>query len=200
MEIKDREIFQWRPIAGFDEYFISTNGEIKNIKTNRTLKPLKSGSGGKYRSVILWKNKVSVGPRYIHRLVLETFVGPAPDGKQCAHLDGNPENNKLINLKWVTPKENTSHKYTHGTILCGEKSPRCILGDIEMKSIIALYISGRSIEDLSKKFRVSCFYIYQILNGRRRKYLTSSRALRAKIKTRYNLNKNRAAKENSPWK
>lgn len=47
---------------------------------------------------------------YIHRLVLETFLGPAPDGCECDHYDRDPSNNKLENLRWVTHYENMKNK------------------------------------------------------------------------------------------
>lgn len=44
--------------------------------------------------------------RLVHRIVLEAFVGPRPDGYECRHLDGNPFNNALSNLQWGTHEEN----------------------------------------------------------------------------------------------
>ena len=46
----------------------------------------------------------------IHRLVLEAFVEACPDGKECDHIDRVRTNNKLENLRWVTPKENQNNK------------------------------------------------------------------------------------------
>lgn len=43
----------------------------------------------------------------VHRLVCEAFHGPAPDGKpNVLHRDEDGRNNKPINLKWGTQKEN----------------------------------------------------------------------------------------------
>lgn len=53
--------------------------------------------------------------RFVHRLVLEAFVGPCPEGQQCRHLDGNPLNNQLSNLAWGTPRENHADSVRHGT-------------------------------------------------------------------------------------
>ena len=36
------------------------------------------------------------------------------DKLQGNHIDGNPQNNTLNNLEWVTPKENVKHAYTIG--------------------------------------------------------------------------------------
>ena len=44
---------------------------------------------------------------YVHRLVAETFI-PNPDNKPCIdHIDRNPLNNDVSNLRWATVKENS---------------------------------------------------------------------------------------------
>jgi hypothetical protein len=50
----------------------------------------------------------------VHVLVLETFVGPCPTGKQACHWDGNPANNRLGNLRWGTLSDNTLDRLRHG--------------------------------------------------------------------------------------
>lgn len=43
---------------------------------------------------------------YVHRLVLEAFVGPAPSGLIGCHDDDDPSNNRLGNLAWGTRAKN----------------------------------------------------------------------------------------------
>lgn len=100
----------WKDIPGYEGlYRVSSLGNVKSLhvyrgSTERILKPNTIDKFG-YQQVELRKNgkrKCSL----IHRLVLQTFVGPCPDGMEGCHKDSNPKNNKLNNLKWDTPKNN----------------------------------------------------------------------------------------------
>ena len=53
--------------------------------------------------------------RRAHQLILEAFVGPRPHGYETRHLDGNPLNNQLTNLKYGTQSENQHDSIRHGT-------------------------------------------------------------------------------------
>ena len=49
-----------------------------------------------------------------HILVLETFVGPRPEGMHGCHYDDNPMNNRLDNLRWDTPRANRMDEIRNG--------------------------------------------------------------------------------------
>ena len=51
---------------------------------------------------------------FVHRLVAAAFLNPppAPDMWQVNHLDGDPSNNHVTNLQYVTPSENQKHSWT----------------------------------------------------------------------------------------
>lgn len=52
----------------------------------------------------------------LHRLMLTVFDRPATTGEQCRHIDGDPSNNHIKNLKWGSYKENWNDRKLHGRI------------------------------------------------------------------------------------
>lgn len=103
----------WKKIPGY-EYEASTAGRVRACKTGYILRPhiAKEAYGSGY-----WRVELGYGAGgkkfHVHRLVLEAFVGPRPEGRQCRHLDGNSLDNRLDNLAWGTMKEDTDDRLKH---------------------------------------------------------------------------------------
>ncbi len=51
----------------------------------------------------------------VSTLVMLAFVGPRSKGMFVCHNDGNPNNNKLENLRYDTPINNSADRKLHGT-------------------------------------------------------------------------------------
>ncbi|WP_206495631.1 NUMOD4 motif-containing HNH endonuclease [Mycobacteroides abscessus] len=110
----------------------------------------------------------------VHHLVAEAFIGPRPVGMDCAHLDGNPHNNRADNLRWVTKKENESHKVLHGTRVRGEKCHASVLTEDqarEVKSILMDNPPRGTGTELARKYGVTKGAISAIKHGRLWSYL-----------------------------
>ena len=93
------EIWKEHPI--YSDYEVSNRGQIRSNKTS-TPRVMKTHPNPHYLTVRLRHDNKNV-TRYVHRLVLETFVGP---GEVCLHIDNDPLNNHLDNLRWGTQVEN----------------------------------------------------------------------------------------------
>ena len=101
------EIWKEHPI--YSDYEVSNRGRIRSNKTS-TPRVLKAHPNPRYLVVRLRHDKRYV-TRYVHRLVLETFVGP---GEVCLHLDNDPTNNSLENLQWGTQADNNAQTMRDG--------------------------------------------------------------------------------------
>ena len=116
----------WKPIPGFDgAYEVSDWGRVRSIDRIITTK---AGTKQRRQGRVLTPTantggylKVGLGrlgrakTLQVHRLVLEAFVGPCPEGHECCHNDGDPTNNNLSNLRWDTPSGNALDSVLHGT-------------------------------------------------------------------------------------
>ena len=118
----------WKPITGTDGmYSVSNHGRVcsnlappprygdKWIVMDEPQKILSTrGKMGRYPSVNLSSYHGSRTVRTVHRLVMEAFVGPCPDGMIVCHADDNPENNHLSNLRYATYADNMQDAIDNG--------------------------------------------------------------------------------------
>ena len=93
--------------------------------------------------------------RYVHRLVLEAFVGPCPEGQECRHLNGDPGDNRLENLVWGSPLENSLDMVKHGTSIKGTKSPKAKLKESDVLTVMSLLKDGMKDSAIAKRFGVA---------------------------------------------
>jgi hypothetical protein len=116
-------MIDYRLINGYDNYVISTNGDVYSKKTKRYIKPFinktkfiaKDGTIKiiKYKRVSLCKNGIRK-KFLIHRLIALHFI-PNPENKPMVdHEDGDTLNNDLSNLRWATRSENRRNIKTKG--------------------------------------------------------------------------------------
>lgn len=113
------DIEEWRPVLGYEGlYEVSNFGKVKSLPRKGTkggiLATAKRNKKYNHLTVTLTSNNSTKYP-FVHKLVLEAFVGLRPEGMECCHGDGDPTNNHLSNLRWDTPSKNTYDSIAHGT-------------------------------------------------------------------------------------
>lgn len=150
---------RWQDIPGWEGlYCASTLGRIRSIdridslgrkRFGQILRPKTTRKGYLEVHLLLGSRHEM---RTVHRLVLDTFVGPRPDGLQCRHLDGNPQNNQLSNLAWGTSKANHADQVAHGTQLRGETATGAKLTERQVLAIRSEAAAGASIRHLSERY------------------------------------------------
>lgn len=116
----------WKAIDGFEgSYEISNTGKVKALERvvmnnggmqRKHERILKANYSNGHAMVILCKEGKTY-PRFVHRLVACAFI-PNPDNKPVVdHIDTDPTNNCVDNLRWVTVKENANNPLSrkHGS-------------------------------------------------------------------------------------
>lgn len=94
----------WKTIQNETNYEVSSEGQVRNKQTKQ-IKSLRYSNKG-YARVTLYPS----GKTYsVHRLVAENFIINPNNYPSVNHKDGNKANNRLENLEWCTPKQNTGH-------------------------------------------------------------------------------------------
>lgn len=134
----------------------SYKGKRKDGKTNKL----------PYKRVYLYKSTGNKCAFLVHRLVLESFIGPCPEGMETRHLNGKHDDNRLSNLCWGTQKDNYKDKILHGTHQRGEKNPRTKLINKQVLEIRKLVDCGASTKDVSLEFDIPYYVVTDIKRRR----------------------------------
>lgn len=179
----------YRDIPGFPGYRVGDDGSVWSA---RTIGPRGVGHGrggvpiigNVWRPLTVKKLNNYCGHRYVslrcegksynrlvHRLVLEAFVGPCPEGKEGTHDDGDPSNNRLGNLAWKTPKENAADRKRHGTQARGERMGMAVLTDAQAAAIMKRLDAGEVQRPMAAEFGVSVQTINNLARGKTFKHL-----------------------------
>ena len=129
---------QWKDIPNYSGYQVSDLGRIRTYnKTtytkkhgirhwqNRIIKQklqIRKNNGRTDYRVELWNNGKHK-TILVARLVAFTFFEEDINNTKLTvnHIDGNSENNKLVNLEIVSLKENIRHGFRTGLINCSKK-------------------------------------------------------------------------------
>lgn len=140
----------WKNIDGYKPiYQVSDAGRVRSIaretiaryaiqRKTRILKATKDHVG--YNVAYLYDEFGKRRTVRVHRLVALAFI-PNPDGlPEIDHIDGNKQNNFVVNLKWTTHKGNCSNPVT------AKKQSFYVAENAKHKrSIIAYTIDGKFV-------------------------------------------------------
>ncbi|CAL6086352.1 HNH_homing endonuclease [Hexamita inflata] len=113
-EISQEELIEeYRDISDYPNYEVSNLGQVRNKTSGRILKPVLRSDG--YLQVNLYLNKIMKSYN-IHQLVSKTFLENHDNYSEIDHCDGVKTNNNVLNLRWVSRRENNKNR--NG---CGDK-------------------------------------------------------------------------------
>ena len=160
--VKDNAL-TFKPIDGYNNYFISNDGDILNLNTGRIMKANINKNG--YVQADLYKKNKRY-KHYVHRLVAKAYLNAETDKTEVNHIDCNKLNNNLTNLEYVTHSENLQHAYDTGLInqSKGVEHHNAKLSDSDVKFIRDNYKVNYTGIQLAKMFNVSRLTIYKVAN------------------------------------
>ena len=168
----------WRPIEGWPGYEVSDQGRVRSWKqrgkargewiVDRTREPrvLRHDVRNGYPSVVLISKENGRVWASIHRLVLSAFVGLMPSSTHAAHGNGIKTDNRLANLRWATPAENSADKVAHGTRQNGDRAGTAKLTWAKVAKIRTRRASGDRVLRLAADFGVCRNTITNITTGK----------------------------------
>lgn len=173
---------EYRDVPGFPGYRVGDDGSVWSRLSRNGKGPLKRdwqklapNNCCGYHIHGLRRGGRSVSRR-AHRLVLEAFVGPRPDGMECCHGDGNRTNNALSNLRWDTKKANSSDAVRHGTTPKGERNIHSKITEEKAKEVISFLDGGGLYSaEVAARANVSVYTVEAIRSGRSWKHLPRGR-------------------------
>lgn len=168
------EIWKWVP--GFKgHYELSNLGRVRSylfggVNRKRFLRkdPKYSKVFGRHRYRSCFVN--TKGKHFnvsIPGMIMLAFIGKRPKGHHVCHIDGNYRNNRLSNLKYGSPTENSRDRINHGTVPYGEKCYNSKFTTSAVQDILANYkwhSRSLGIRHFAKKHGVSEITVSYAIN------------------------------------
>lgn len=181
----------WKEIAGFPGYEVSDLGGVRSWRRNGAAKTLRTEPVPLAREVdkdgyikVRLFNCGRGSKFFVHRLVLEAFVGPCPEGHEARHMsDRDPANCMLSNLAWGTKVQNMGDKRRHGTMPQGEKhwtrrnaalanrGEKCPQSRLTESDVMMIHASSESDTAIAKRLGVSVSAVNKVRRGKNWKHL-----------------------------
>lgn len=176
------------------EYFATEHGEI--LRNGKKLKMI-VGPNGYYQVTIHYKCEKQV-TKQVHRIIAKCFIPNPLNKREVNHINGNKLDNRVCNLEWVTPKENTQHAIRMGLSkpkdmrivwkgyqihkddiiekqrkrVLGVGNPMAKLSEEEVMNIRLLYKKGKRPFEIAKMVGIARQTIEEIIMGIRWAHLS----------------------------
>lgn len=101
----------WKDIPSCEGFQASNLGNIRRLESDGTYKPKTISRNNKsgYLYVHVGYTAKDYRNRYVHRMVVEAFLGPIDPNKEVDNINTIKSDNRLINLRVVTRKENVNN-------------------------------------------------------------------------------------------
>ncbi len=168
MSIADFLNVEYREVPKHPGYWVASDGTVWSDRGRRSKAWYQIGtksSCGYYYVILTWR------PVLVHRLILEIFVGPCPEGMCACHFDDDPKNNALSNLRWGTPQDNTDDKIRNNQQPRGSSHCKAKLTENDVMVLRAAYQNGENISAHARRLGISCSAAHAAAQGTNWKHL-----------------------------
>jgi hypothetical protein len=157
-------MIEWRQFEDWP-YEVSNDGRVRRIG-RRELKPFRANSSG-HLAVDL-ADRTRSKKMWVHKMVATVFLGPA-NGRQTRHLNGDPTDNRVENLRWGTQAENEADKLLHGRAMLGTRNHLTKFSDADVFAIRS--VPRERVGKLADSLGMSRNHAWAIRAGRMRRHL-----------------------------
>lgn len=147
---------EWRPVKGYEgRYEVSNLGRVRSLPGGKRHGKVLCGNPGRggYLSVTLCRGATRKQAP-IHALVLTAFSGERIGNQQCAHRNHNRQDNRLSNLRWASPSENTQDRIESGFRLSGVANPNAALTDELVAEARRRYLGGETAKQIAESLPI----------------------------------------------
>lgn len=168
----------WKDITGYEGYYqISNFGRVKSLSRkiiseqypkyyrNTEERILKQSIGKRgYFTVTLKKDGIG-STKTVHRLIALEFIPNPNNFREINHINCDKLDNDIINLEWVSPKENTQRAWKNGRC---SKSPKSGKDKYDVSFVLKIkeFINkGYKNKDIAEIFSVKPGWVSSIRNG-----------------------------------
>ncbi len=167
--------FPPKGIPGFTDYFATPSGLILRYVVkgdyadvmmggHRICQPIIHDKGG-YLVVKIKPDGKRYGKYRIHRLVVTAFERKPMKHEHVAHLDGDPNNNSIYNLRICSATNNMKDRERHGRTVKGENINTSVLNAEKAQRIRRQHKVGIPIAELARRYGVHRNTIAKLLRG-----------------------------------
>jgi len=168
----------WKPISGFaNRYMVSNLGRVKSLSFEKRIGKTVYKKPEKIMAINVCSNyylfaSLSINgvtkKMLVHRLVLSSFIPNEHGKKYVCHIDDNPQNNKLENLFWGTPYENTQDMLKKARMRLGENRPQSKLkNEVVLEIKKKLLYSSLTEQEVADMYKTNRGTVSDIRTGKK---------------------------------
>jgi len=167
---------EWKPFLfndcdhSIEKIWVSNFGRVKRRKPHqKEFKLSNFVHANRFKMFFFSKSGGGAGSFYLHRAVAMLFK-EQPEGKGFViHLDHDPDNNHVDNLKWVDRKELAKHQMTNPRRIAGMRNHKNYKLNEEKVKLIKRKIFDpkrkTKMKLIAKQFGISTMQVYRIRSG-----------------------------------